>query len=256
MNGCDADEQRAMKALEEAGSEGLINAFCLVDDDDDINGGGGVEMDESSELASIAAALSVCDSPVEPAKKAAANVKICKVCGKNPAQKNQVFCSSPCGADVRGATRQAKEQGEEAFRAFQALRKSNPDEFVAAIHIFRAKCASAGRGYRRPQFQWVRYHMAIILASRLQTGTKCLWLTKFAYAHNKKMNEGRSEAEAFASFERELNTLPAGRISADRSQIFYPIESFVICMEEKAQEEQTQYGTKETYLLTSLPTCV
>ena len=105
-------------------------------------------------------------------------IALCKVCGKNNAMKNQVFCSSPCGADVRGATRQAKDQGLEVFKAFKVLRKSSPNEFVAAVHIFRAKCASAGRGHKRPEFQWVRYHMTIMLASRLQTGTKSIWMTK------------------------------------------------------------------------------
>ena len=172
-------------------------------------------------------------------------IALCKVCGKNNAMKNQVFCSSPCGADVRGATRQAKDQGPEAFKAFKALRKSNPDEFVAAIHIFRAKCASAGRGHKRPEFQWVRYHMAIMLASRLQTGSKSIWMTKFAYANFKKIEEGMTELESFAQFEREVNMLPAGRVSQDKTKVLMPIEQFVISLEGKTQEEVVSYGTKD-----------
>ena len=160
-------------------------------------------------------------------------IALCKVCGKNNAMKNQVFCSSPCGADVRGATRQAKDQGPEAFKAFKALRKSNPDEFVAAIHMFRA------------EFQWVRYHMAIMLASRLQTGSKSIWMTKFAYANFKNIEEGMTEVESFAQFEREVNMLPAGRVSQDKTKVLMPIEQFVISLEEKAQEEVVSYGTKD-----------
>ena len=167
---------------------GNCSIFALEDDDgiDLLDGSGAEDNSDGEVLSDLAAALTgakVCTD----SDAAKAVVKMCRVCGKNPAQKNQVFCTSPCAGDVRGATRQAKEQGPEAIKAFQALRKTNPEEFVAAIHIFRAKCASAGRGYKRPEFQWVRYHMAIILASRLQRGAKSLWLTNLRSRTTRKL---------------------------------------------------------------------
>ena len=235
------DEQKDLAMLLDSENPAI---FSLEDADELLEGAGDSEDDFGDDLGDLAAALLGPKASADP-EAVKAMVKLCRVCGKNPCMKNQVFCTSPCAADVRGATRQAKEQGPEALKAFTALRKTNPTEFVAAIHVFRAKCASAGRGFRRPQFNWVRYHMAIILASRVQKGTKSLWLTKFAFAAHTKSVDGLTEPEAFAQFERELASLPAGRVSADRQQILYPIESFVIGLNEKSQEEQTQYGTKE-----------
>ena len=234
-----------LEALATLQDQNGVELCFRLDDDDALDHADDEPFDEDAEMQDIVSAMGGSSGAHVPSDLAQAISKLCKVCGKNPAQKNQFFCSSPCDADVRGAIRQAKEQGPEAVKALQALRKTNPDEFVAAIHICRAKCASAGRGYRRPQFSLVRYHMSIILASRLQKGTRCLWLTKFAYAHHKKTYEGLSEPQAFESFERELATLPAGRVSDCRTNILWPVEEFVTCMEEKAQEEQTQYGTKE-----------
>ena len=84
-------------------------------------------------------------------------------------------------------------------------------------------------------------------ASRLQTGAKSIWMSKFAFAHNKKIEEGMSEVESFAQFGREVCMLPPGRASHDKTKILMPIEQFVISLslEEKAQEEVTSYGTKD-----------
>ena len=125
-------EERDLRNLEQ--KDDLMEAFHLSDDDgmdarDEVG-----EVDDDQELAELAALVSG-DVPKAPSALMQALVNVCKVCGKHPAMKNQVLCSSSCGGDVRGATRQAKEQGPEAWKAFQALRKTNPDEFVAAIHI-------------------------------------------------------------------------------------------------------------------------
>ena len=180
-----------------------------------------------------------------PADATAALLELCRICGKNKRQKNQMFCAAPCGGIVRSAGRQAKDIGPEAEQAFKALRKSNPDEFVVAIHTFQAKCASHGRGHKRPVFQWVRYYMAIVMSSRLQRGTRCMWLTRFAFAHQMKIEKGMTEPEAFQEFQREISMLPEDRVSKDQNEILWPVERFVISMEERAQEEHTQYGTKD-----------
>ena len=54
-----------------------------------------------------------------------------------------------------------------------------------------------------------------------------------------------TEAEAFQEFQREISMLPADRVSKDQQEILWPVERFVIAMEERAQEEHTQYRTKD-----------
>ena len=72
---------------------------------------------------------------------------------------------------------------------------------------------------------------------------------EFLRTHTTKNIElGMTEPEAFAEFEREVAMLPPGRVSADKTKILMPVESFVISFEEKAQEEVTMYGTKDTLM--------
>ena len=117
-------EERDLLNLEQ--KDGLMAAFQLFHDDgmdacDEVGA-----LDDDQELAELAALVSG-DVPKAPSALMQALVKVCKVCGKNLAMKSHVVCSYPCGGDVRGATRQAKEQGPEVWKAFQALRKTNPD---------------------------------------------------------------------------------------------------------------------------------
>ena len=60
-----------------------------------------------------------------------------------------------------------------------------------------------------------------------------------------KVQQGMNESEAFQAFQKEFSMLPADRVSADQNENLWPVERFVVCMEERAQEEQTQYGTKD-----------
>ena len=209
------------------------DAFRLEDDEDVMDGFQETDLHQLAD--EIAGAEASNEGPQD----------LCRICGRNRRQKNQIFCPAPCGGIIRSAARQAKDVGPEAEAAFKAMRKSNPDEFVVAIHTFQAKCACHGRGHKRPVFQWVRYWMAIILSSRVQQGTRCLWLTRFAFAHHMKVQQGMTEAEAFQAFQREVSMLPTDRVSADQNEILWPVEKFVCAFEERAQEEQTQYGTKD-----------
>ena len=125
----------------------------------------------------------------------------CKVCGVNPRMQSQVYCSAPCGGHVRAAGRDVKRQGAAAAKAWYALRKSHPDEWVASVHSYMAKCKSLGIGVQRASFDWVRYYVAIKYSSKLMKGTRKLWLTKFAYAKWKQDNEGWTQQQGFADFE-------------------------------------------------------
>ena len=170
---------------------------------------------------------------------------ICMICGKNARMKNQIFCAVPCAADVKAGQRDAKSQGKEALEAWKKVRRQGGSAFAGAIQAYKSKCAGFGRGFRRPAFAWVRYWMAIEFASRVQTGTKSLWLTKGAYCNMKKIDEEMTAEEAALAWARELESLPASRIAPDRKKILVPIESFVVQLNERSQIEQTQYGIKE-----------
>ena len=176
--------------------------------------------------------VSACGSADRPAADGSVATLImgalmCLVCGKNQRMKNQIFCAVPCSSDVKACQRDAKAQGKEAFEAWKKTRRQGGPAFAAAIQTYKAKCAGFGRGFRRPSFGLVRYWMAIEFASRVQTGTMSLWLTKGAYCNMKKIDEECTAEEAALAWARELESLPASRISADR-KILLPIESFVI----------------------------
>ena len=98
--------------------------------------------------------------------------------------------------------------------------------------------------------------MAIVMSSRMQKGTRCIWMSRYAYANHMKINKGLSEVEAFAPFVREVNMLPPDRVSADKEEILFPVERFVVMMEEQSHEEHTQYGTKASLCKYSLCSCL
>ena len=139
---------------------------------------------------------------------------LCVICGVNKRSAKQSFCSSPCAADVRAAERDAKAQGAEALKAFKKVRKLGNDEFVVAIHTYRSKCAGFGRGVARPAFQWVRYLMLIEVASRVEVGTKSVWLSRGAYLELRMKDDELSREAALAAWAHDLETLPPGRVSA------------------------------------------
>ena len=64
-----------------------------------------------------------------------------------------------------------------------------------------------------------------------------------------------NEQEVFQSFVREISMLPKDRVSADGQDILFPVERFVVAFEEKAHEEQTQYGTKASLCVCNVCCC-
>jgi hypothetical protein len=107
------DEQKDLAMLLDSENPAI---FSLEDADELLEGAGDSEDDFGDDLGDLAAALLGPKASADP-EAVKAMVKLCRVCGKNPCMKNPVFCTSPCAADVRGATRQAKEQGPEALKA-------------------------------------------------------------------------------------------------------------------------------------------
>jgi len=115
---------------------------------------------------------------------------LCTICRVNPRAFRQTFCSIPCAADVKSAERDAlrrsvynKNSPDSDIAHFRKLKKQGGDSLRNAILTYKARCAGHGRGYTRPSFDWVRYSMAIEIASRMQSGTKCLWMNHKA-PHN------------------------------------------------------------------------
>ena len=146
-------------------------------------------------------------------------ILMCLICGLNPRNNKQWFCSSPCGGDVRAAERDAKCQGKDAHDAFKKLRKKGGAEFVTTVNVHKAKCSGFGRGFKRPAFQGVRYYMAIVYSSVLQTGSKMLWLTKAGCCKHKEQMEGLTLEQANLEWERQLDSAPKSRISQDRTKL-------------------------------------
>ena len=55
--------------------------------------------------------------------------------------------------------------------------------------------------------------MAIEMASMVQHGSKAIWMTEGAYVHNKMIEYDFPEQQAEMMWFKELETLPANRIS-------------------------------------------
>ena len=202
------------------------------------------------------------DSPGDQKK---VEVLPCIICKKNPRMKNQTFCASPCAADVKAAERDAqrrsgcptvKIKGQALFVPdpnsdivlFRKLKKQGNDEFRNAILSYKVRCAGHGRGAARPSFDWVRYYMCLESGSRMQQGTKSIWMTNKQFIAFLTKQDEYDPVGAELEFNRRLNDKDVtsdtkGPNSTPR--LLVPIEEFVINMNEKAQLERTEWGVKD-----------
>ena len=114
--------------------------------------------------------------------------------------KKQSYCSSHCAADMQAAARSSKMRGEGQPRAFQTFRERGGAAFVEAIHVYRAECSSTGRGHSRPQFDFVRYLVVIECNSKVEKGTRIVWLNKSMFVKH-EADSGTCAASAAAEFE-------------------------------------------------------
>ena len=102
----------------------------------------------------------------------AASMMMCLICGLHCRKKAQIFCAFGCEGLVRAASRDAKAQGPEQFKAWQALRKMGGKAFRDSLLAFQARCGIAHRGYRRPVFAWARQLMVVSMSTVVQKGKK------------------------------------------------------------------------------------
>ena len=114
------------------------------------------------------------------ADKVKAAKMLCMFCESKMRCKNEVY-GPCCSADVRGAMNQAKRRGPDQLKAFQAIKKRGGQEFITCILTFKTECSGFGRGWSRPAFDFAAYEMALVMASRVQTGSKSLWMNQAAY---------------------------------------------------------------------------
>lgn len=199
-------------------------------------------------------------SPGEPSV-----MMLCCLCRKNPPAKRSTYCNTPCAADVKAAERDAlrrsqgimvatnSKKGEKIefaanseIMVFRKLKKSGGTQFREAIMVYKSRCVGHGRGHARPSFDWVRYQMMIEYASRMQSGTKSVWMTKKAFASYMKRIDEMDSNTAELEFEKRWHSKDYQTETVNGVQrLLMPIEEFVITMNEKSQVEQTLFGTKD-----------
>ena len=182
--------------------------------------------------------------PKGKADNADDGTKLCKVCGLGEKKDRQQF-GSCCEADVRAARRDAQSQGPATFNAFKRLQKLGNTEFITAIQTYRAKCQGNGRGWKRPAFAWAAYTMAIEAASRVQVGTKQMWLTKRAFINFIVQTEGCPEPMAQQRWMVEIENAGPGKVNSAKTEILWPVEKFVMDFHEKSHTEKVEMGTKQ-----------
>ena len=171
---------------------------------------------------------------------------LCVFCGTQPKKRNQAFCNSGCEADVRGAMRDAKSQGPQQYKAFQALRKRGGPDFVEAVMVYKSKCQGSGRGWRRPAFNWVRYFMLVKMESGVMRGTKSMFLSQGAFLRVTMEDENCSKEQAtqmwFNEFEKCKGTK---RMSADGKRILVKVEDYVLSYDQKSKSDNVELSTKQ-----------
>ena len=193
---------------------------------------------------------------------------MCCICLTNPRAKKATYCDSPCAADVKAAERDAarrsqsnrrsqqskggrgkgkKELDPESDQArFRELKRRGGEDFRQAILTYRARCMGHGRGYTRPSFDWVRYFIAVTVASRQQVGSKALYMNQAQFEMYMMQTEGTARDVAALDFRRRLSDPKSRKKDKDGvMHVLVPTEDFVTYVNEKSFEETTQWGTKD-----------
>ena len=182
----------------------------------------------------------------EVAMEVMARKAMCLICGLHGRKASQIFCAMGCEGVVRAAARDAKAQGPNQFKAFQALRKMGGKAFRDTIANFQARCGAAHRGYRRPAFAWARQLMVISMATVMQRGTECVWLSRRQFVTFIQEAEDMNEAQATQEWFRKLETgKKNGTVNEEGSKVLYPVKQYVLSFNEKKKEDQVQMGCKE-----------
>ena len=171
---------------------------------------------------------------------------MCLICGLHNRKPSQMFCNMGCEGVIRAAARDAKAQGPNQMKAFQALRKMGGTAFRDSIANFQARCGAAHRGYRRPAFAWARQLMVISMATVMQRGAECVWLSRRQFVTFIQEAEDMNEAQATQEWFRKLETgKKNGTVNEDGTKVLYPVKQYVLSFNEKKKEDQVQMGCKE-----------
>ena len=101
---------------------------------------------------------------------------------------------------------------------------------------------------RRPSFNWVRYSMMIEMGSRMQMGTKSLWMTRAQFMTFIQKDSEVDLTGAALEWARRIAD-PASKSDTrgpNASQrLLVPVEEFVCSFNEKSQLERTEWGIKD-----------
>ena len=169
---------------------------------------------------------------------------MCVVCGQFKQMKNQVYCSEVCAKDVRACERDAKRQGTESAKCFKSLKTRGGPAFANMINYYKAKCISAGRGYKRPAFDHVSYHIAFTNATRVRRGQKHVWVDNETWKNIKKNRNGWTDQRAEQEWILELERLPPEKVRNEKTEVLFLMEDFIITEEMNEQSESMTLGLK------------
>ena len=129
---------------------------------------------------------------------------------------------------------------------FRELKKRGGEDFRQVILTYRSRCMGHGRGYTRPSFDWVRYYLCVVIASRQQTGSKFLYMSEKQFCEFMRQSEGMQFDEAALEFRRRCGEEKARTKDKDgKICLLVQTEDFVCFVNETSFEEHVQWGTKD-----------
>ena len=163
----------------------------------------------------------------ERVKKAMLGGATCIFCQKEERKEKQNY-GPLCEAMVKGAFRDAAAQGAHASKALSLLKRKSGPEYVQAVMVYHSRCQAAGRGSKRPAFEWVQMWMAVEMKSSTRMGTKFLWVTRGYYKWLRKRDHEETDVQAEASWLAEFHELLAQHKCATTNRILFNVEDFVI----------------------------
>ena len=161
-----------------------------------------------------------------------------------PLRESALLESAVFEAHIKTADRQAKSEGSASLAAFRTLRRRGGPAFQQAVLCYKAKCMGVGKGNRRLSFDWVSYERALQTSSRVQTGSRLVWMKRGPYIKWRMEAENKTQSEAALEWEELLVKNETGKVSPCKSEVLVPIERFVISMTEAAYTDAVKFGTK------------
>ena len=117
---------------------------------------------------------------------------------------------------------------------FRKLKKAGGQDFKEAVLLYKSRCAGHGRGRNRPSFEWLRYQMLIEVASRMQAGTKAVWMTQKMFMAYMKPIDEMDVAAAAIEWEKRAHGKDHKTDNTNGVQrLLVAAEEFVVTMNEQ-----------------------